>query len=120
MNTPLIILTVIAAIGLGMMAFAGAGVTGQPITIDRLTPEMAKKVSKAIEKEQYYQPPAGPTCDCPDYGDSILTTEKSFLTGLSKWDCELIKEVIKLRKETKKSTVHLETWDKACKQYWPY
>jgi hypothetical protein len=120
MDTPLVIFALIAVVAMGMMVFVNSGVTGQPITIDRLTPEMAKKVSKVIEKEQYYPPPAGPACDCPDYGDSILTTKDHFLAGLSKWDCELINEVIQLRKEVKKPTTDLEQWRDFCKMYWPY
>ena len=119
MDTPLVIFALIAVVAMGMMVFVNSGVTGQPITIDRLTPEMAKKVSKVIEKEQYYPPPAEPTCDCPDYGHSILTTDEQFLAGLSKWDCELIKEIIKLKKELKKPTSNLQQWETFCNVYWP-
>jgi len=121
MDTPLVIFALIAIAAMGMMVFVNSGVTGQPISIDRLTPEMAKKVSKVIEKEQYYPPPTETktVCDCPDYGHSILTTDEQFLAGLSKWDCELIKEIIELKKELKKPTSNLKQWEDLCNVYWP-
>ena len=120
MDTPLVLFAFIAVVAISMMMFFNAEVTGQPISIDKISPEMIKKVRKSIEeKEQYYPPPSGPVCDCPNYGDSILTTQETFLAGLSKWDCELIKEVIKLRKELKKPTTDLDQWNSFCKMYWP-
>jgi hypothetical protein len=122
MNTPLALLAVTAVAGLFVMAFVGLNseITGQVIDISRVTPEMIKKVQKGIEeKEKYVPPPAEPICDCPNYGDSILTSKQQFLEGLSKWDCELIKEIIKLKKELKKSTKDLDQWKNFCDMYWP-
>ncbi len=119
MDTPLVIFALIAVVAMGMMVFADSAITGEGISIDRFDPAMAKKGQKAMEKQQYTPPANTKTiCDCPNlYGNSILTTKESFFAGMSVWDCQLIREIIKLRKELKKSTTHLDSWDDACTSF---
>ena len=122
MDTPLVLFAFIAVVAISMMMFFNAEVTGQPISIDKISPEMIKKVQKSIkEKEQYY-PPAGPVCDCPNYGGKILTVDEApvGMEGLSFFDCMLVQELIQVRKKTKMSTQNLEQWEKYCKLSFPY
>jgi hypothetical protein len=105
---------------MGMMVFADSGITGEPITIDRITPEMAKTVSQRIQQQQS-QPPAGTqkVCDCPDlYGDRIVTLQQNSLyAGLSWVDCELIKEVTTLRQKLKMDTTQWHMLSNLCKAH---
>ena len=114
MDTPLVIFALIAIVAMGMMVFADAEITGQP------TIRFPKKVIQKITEKQNPPPSnTGPVCNCPSYGDKILTVDEGskMFAGLSQWDCMLINEIIKLRKELKKSTVHLDSWANMCKVY---
>jgi len=124
MKFPLAAFVIIAIIGIGTLALNfNSEVTGQPITIDKLTPEMIKKVRKGIqEQEKYTPPPEEEGCYCPDYAGQILTVQEAPLgmAGLSFFDCLLINEVIKLRKKTKMPTQDLESWYNVCEISFPY
>ena len=127
MNTPLALLAITAVAGLFVMALVGfdSEITGQGINIGRISPEMAKKMIAAGKKQQQPSQPPVQTktiCDCPDlYGDNIVTVkEHSWVAGLSYWDCQLFKEIIKIREEKKMSIFHLEQMKSYCtsKDWW--
>lgn len=120
MDTPLVIFALIAVVAMGMMVFADSTMTGQGISIDRLDPEMAKKVKKAMEKEQYTPPSNTKTiCDCPDlYGDRIVTMKQNSLyAGISWFDCEIVKEIITLRQKLKMDISQWHLISNVCKAH---
>lgn len=124
MNAPLTLLAITAIAGLFVMALAGfdSEITGQGINIAKVSPEIMKKIRPAIEKEEY-QPhvETNTICDCPDYGNNIITAkEHSLVAGLSYWDCQLFKEIYKIREEKKMSAFHLEQMRNYCtsKGWW--
>ena len=129
MNAPLTLLAITAVAGLFVMALVGfnSEITGQGINIERLSPEMTKKLIAAGKKEQ--QPPSQPpaetktVCDCPDYGDNIKTVKQAttIYAGISYFDCILFYDVWKLREKTKMSTQSLQMAKTFCAGvgWWP-
>ena len=124
MKFPLAAFVIIAIIGIGTLALNfNSEVTGQPITIDKISPEMIKQVRKSIqEQEKYTPPPEEEGCYCPDYGGQILTVQEApmGMAGLSFFDCIFVDELIKVRKKSKMSTKELEQWQNLCKKVFPY
>ncbi|MBW3004570.1 hypothetical protein KY310_01955, partial [Candidatus Woesearchaeota archaeon] len=105
---------------MGMMVFADSGITGGPITIERITPEMAKRIASTATNQQS-QPPAGTqkVCDCPDlYGDRIVTMKQNTLyAGLSWVDCALIQEATTFRQKLKMDTAQWGMLSNLCKAH---
>lgn len=118
MDTHILLLAVIALVGLGVMLIGfGSEITGQGVNLIKLPAETQKSIISQVGKGS--QAPSDP-CGCKGlYGGNIATIDSDLgfagLAGLSNFDCILVDEIIKLRKELKLDTTSADQFKVFCK-----